>query len=93
MRPAAARAAVALGFLAAGVVLFVAFGSLLAMLLPLLTAGVSLGTGIAIVGVLSHVIDMNSFSGQLALLIGARRRRRLRAVHRDPLPAGSSCAA
>ena len=61
---------VALGFLAAGVVLFVAFGSLLAMLLPLLTAGVSLGTGIAIVGVLSHVIDMNSFSGQLALLIG-----------------------
>ena len=61
---------VALGFLAAGVVLFVAFGSLLAMLLPLLTAGVSLGTGIAIVGVLSHVVDMNSFSGQLALLIG-----------------------
>ena len=36
----------------------------------MLTAGVSLGTGIAIVGVLSHVIDMNSFSGQLALLIG-----------------------
>jgi putative drug exporter of the RND superfamily len=60
----------ALGFLAAAVVLFVAFGSVLAMALPLLTAGVSLGTAIAIVGLLSHVMVMNSFSGQLALLIG-----------------------
>ena len=60
----------ALGFVAAAVVLFVAFGSVLAMALPLLTAGVSLGSAIAIVGILSHVIDMNSFSSQLALLIG-----------------------
>ncbi len=58
------------GFLAAGVVLFIVFGSLLAMALPLLTAGVSLGTGIAVVGLLSHAIDMASFSNQLALLIG-----------------------
>jgi RND superfamily putative drug exporter len=58
------------GFLAAGIVLFVVFGSLLAMVLPLLVAGVSLGTGIAVVGLLSHVIDMASFSNQLALLIG-----------------------
>jgi RND superfamily putative drug exporter len=58
------------GFLAAAIVLFVVFGSALAMLLPLLAAGVSLGTGIAVVGLLTHVIDMASFSNQLALLIG-----------------------
>lgn len=58
------------GFLAAAIVLFVVFGSAAAMLLPLLTAGVSLGTGIAVVGLLSHVIDMASFSNQLAVLIG-----------------------
>ena len=50
--------------------LFLVFGSLLAMVLPLLTAGVSLGTGIAVVGLLSHVINMASFSNELALLIG-----------------------
>ena len=58
------------GFIAAAIVLFLVFGSLLAMALPLLAAGLSLGTGIAVVGLLSHVIDMASFSNQLALLIG-----------------------
>jgi RND superfamily putative drug exporter len=58
------------GFIAAAMVLFVVFGSILAMALPLLTAGVSLGAGIAVVGLLSHVIGMASFSNQLALLIG-----------------------
>jgi putative drug exporter of the RND superfamily len=58
------------GFLAAAVVLFVVFGSLLAMLLPLLTAGLALGTGVGIVGLLSHVMSMADFSSQLALLIG-----------------------
>ncbi len=58
------------GFIAAAIVLFMVFGSLLAMALPLLAAAVSLGTGIAVVGLLSHVIDMASFSNQLALLIG-----------------------
>ena len=61
---------VAIGFLAAAVVLFLVFGSLLAMLLPLLTAGLALGTGIAVIGLLSNVITMASFSSQLALLIG-----------------------
>ena len=46
------------------------FGSLLAMPLPLLTAGVSLGTGVATIGLLSHVIHMASFSDELSLLIG-----------------------
>jgi putative drug exporter of the RND superfamily len=58
------------GFLAAAIVLFVVFGSFLAMLLPLLTAGVSLGAGMAVIGLLSHAISMASFSSQLAALIG-----------------------
>jgi RND superfamily putative drug exporter len=58
------------GFIAAAAVLFVVFGSFLAMLLPLLAAGVSLGTGIAAIGLLSHVMAMADFSSQLAALIG-----------------------
>jgi putative drug exporter of the RND superfamily len=58
------------GFIAAAIVLFIAFGSFVAMLLPLLTAGVSLGCGIAVVGLLSHVIGIATFSNELALLIG-----------------------
>ncbi len=50
--------------------LFLVFGSLLAALLPLITAGVALGAGTAAVGLLSHVIHMASFSSQLSLLIG-----------------------
>ena len=51
-------------------VLFIVFGSLLATLLPLLTAGLSLGVGIGVVGLLSNVFSMASFSSELALLIG-----------------------
>ena len=46
------------------------FGSLLATALPLVTAGLSLGTGVAVIGLLSHVIQMASFSNELSLLIG-----------------------
>ena len=58
------------GFLAAAVVLFLVFGSLTAMFLPLITAGLSLGTGFALIGLFSHVMTMASFSSELALLIG-----------------------
>jgi putative drug exporter of the RND superfamily len=58
------------GFVAAAIVLFLVFGSALATLLPLLTAGLSLGTGIAVIGLLSHLITMATFSSELALLIG-----------------------
>jgi RND superfamily putative drug exporter len=58
------------GFLAAAIVLFIVFGSLTAMLLPLITAGVSLGSGLAVVGLLSHVMNTATFSNELALLIG-----------------------
>ena len=61
---------VGIGAAAALVVLFLVFGSLLAAMLPLLTAGFALGTGIAVIGLLSHVIDMASFSSELSLLIG-----------------------
>jgi RND superfamily putative drug exporter len=61
---------VGIGFFAAAVVLFLVFGSLPAMVLPLLTAGLSLGTGIAVIGLLSNVITMASFSSELSLLIG-----------------------
>jgi RND superfamily putative drug exporter len=58
------------GFLAAAVVLFLVFGSFLSMLLPLLTAGAALGTGIAAIGLLSHAISTPQFSSELSLLIG-----------------------
>ena len=58
------------GIIAAGIVLFIVFGSLLAMLMPLVTAGLSLGTAVGAIGLLSHVIQMASFTNELALLIG-----------------------
>jgi putative drug exporter of the RND superfamily len=60
----------AFGFLAAAIVLFLVFGSLFAMLMPLLTAGFALGSGVAVIGLLSHAITMASFSSELSLLIG-----------------------
>jgi putative drug exporter of the RND superfamily len=54
----------------AGVVLFVIFGSLLAMALPIVSALASLGTAIGIIGLLSHVMKMPLFSSELVLLIG-----------------------
>jgi RND superfamily putative drug exporter len=59
-----------IGFLTALIVLFLVFGTLLAALLPLLTAGVALGAGTAVVGLISNVMSMADFSTELALLIG-----------------------
>jgi RND superfamily putative drug exporter len=61
---------VGMGATAALIVLLLVFGSLLAAALPLITAGVALGAGTATIGLLSHLIDMASFSAQLSLLIG-----------------------
>jgi RND superfamily putative drug exporter len=61
---------IAVGVAAAGVVLLLVFGSLLATLLPLVTTALALGTGLALDGLLSHVIQMASFSSELSLLIG-----------------------
>jgi RND superfamily putative drug exporter len=59
-----------IGFIAAFIVLFIVFGSFLAALLPLLTAGLALGVGITVIGLLSNAITMASFSSELSLLIG-----------------------
>jgi putative drug exporter of the RND superfamily len=60
----------AVGFIAAAVVLFIAFGSLTAMFLPLITAIFAIGTALAVTNLLAHVIAIATFSPQLASLIG-----------------------
>jgi RND superfamily putative drug exporter len=60
----------AFGALAALIVLLFVLGSFLGAILPLITAGFALGVGISVIGLLSNVITMASFSSDLALLIG-----------------------
>lgn len=59
-----------LGVLAAGIVLLLVFGSIWAMALPLVSALASLGTAIGLIGILTHVFKMPTFSTELVLLIG-----------------------
>jgi putative drug exporter of the RND superfamily len=60
----------AIGVLAAAVVLFIAFGSLLAMLLPLLTAIAGVVGGLMAVALLTHVMNVVDFAPILGALIG-----------------------
>jgi putative drug exporter of the RND superfamily len=62
--------ATVIGLVAAIIVLVLTFGSFIAMGLPIITALLGLGTGIALTGVLSHVIDMPDVSSELATMIG-----------------------
>src|SRR3954463_12529433 len=59
-----------IGFIAAAVVLAIAFGSLWATLLPLFTAVLALGCGLSLTGLLAHVLDIATFAPTLATLIG-----------------------
>jgi putative drug exporter of the RND superfamily len=59
-----------LGVLAAGIVLLLVFGSLLAMALPLISALASLGIATGLIELLSHVMKMPQFASELTLLIG-----------------------
>jgi putative drug exporter of the RND superfamily len=59
----------AIGFVAALIILLIAFGSLLAAGLPLVTAIFGIVTGIAIVGLVVNVIGMPSFSNQAVAMI------------------------
>ncbi len=59
-----------IGFIAAAIVLAIAFGSLWATLLPLICAVLALGCGLAATGLLAHAIDIATFSPTLATLIG-----------------------
>ncbi|MFF5344947.1 MMPL family transporter [Streptomyces althioticus] len=58
------------GVAAAAVVLFLAFGSLAASLLPIATALVSVGTAYAGIVLLGHVMTVADFAPMLGLLIG-----------------------
>jgi len=58
------------GILAAIVILLIAFGSVLAMGLPILTALFGIGVGLAGVSLLANVFSMPSFASILAAMIG-----------------------
>jgi RND superfamily putative drug exporter len=59
-----------IGLLAAIVILFLAFGSLLAMSLPVVAAICGVGIGSVFVTLLSHLITVPSFAPYVALMIG-----------------------
>lgn len=58
------------GIAAAAVVLFLAFGSLFGMLLPIITALFAIGTASASIILLSHGMDIADVSPMLATLVG-----------------------
>src|SRR6202453_2754125 len=60
----------AVGIVGAAVVLFIAFGSLLAMLLPLAVAIAALASGLMTVGLASHGVSIPSVGPTLGILIG-----------------------
>jgi RND superfamily putative drug exporter len=60
----------AAGVVAAAVILLIAFGSLLAMGLPIATALLGIGAGLSLIGLLGHVFPAPSFSPIIAGLIG-----------------------
>jgi putative drug exporter of the RND superfamily len=58
------------GVLAAAVVLLIAFGSLLAMGLPVVTALLGIGAGMSVIALLGHLVPAPSFSPIIAAMIG-----------------------
>jgi RND superfamily putative drug exporter len=58
------------GLVAAAIVLYLAFGSLIAMLLPLISAVFSVGTGVMTIKLLSHGADVPELAATLSTLIG-----------------------
>jgi RND superfamily putative drug exporter len=59
-----------IGILAAAIVLFITFGSLVAMGLPLLATLLALGFAMGSITLISHLVDTPDFATQLAMLIG-----------------------
>ncbi len=59
-----------IGVLAAAIVLLIAFGSLLAMGLPVLTAVLGIGAGLSLIALLGHIFPAPSFSPIVASMIG-----------------------
>ncbi len=62
--------ATAVGAVAALVILLFTFGSLAAAGMPLITAGFGLITGVALIGLATHVMNIPNVSPDLALMIG-----------------------
>ena len=59
-----------IGVGAAAIVLLIAFGSLLAMGLPIATALMGIGSGLSIIALLGHIFPAPSFSAIIAAMIG-----------------------
>ncbi len=59
-----------IGVLAAAIVLLIAFGSLLAMGLPVLTAVLGIGAGLSLIALLGHIFPAPAFSPIIASMIG-----------------------
>jgi RND superfamily putative drug exporter len=62
--------ATAVGVVAALIILLLTFGSLTAAGMPLITAGLGLITGVALIGVATHVTSISNVGPELALMIG-----------------------
>jgi len=61
---------IAIGLVAAAIILLIAFGSLLGMTLPLITAVTALTSGAMSIWILSHVVNIPSMTPTLAELVG-----------------------
>ncbi len=59
-----------IGILAAVIILLIAFGSLLAMALPIVVALGGIAVGLPIIGLLTHAYPLQSFATTLATMIG-----------------------
>jgi len=62
--------ATVVGVLAALVILLITFGSVIAAGMPLITAGLGLITGVALIGLATHITSMSNVAPELALMIG-----------------------
>ena len=59
-----------IGLIAAAIILLIAFGSLLAMGLPIITALFGVGSGVALIGMITHILAVPEFTTIIATLIG-----------------------
>ena len=59
-----------IGLIAAVIILAVSFGTLIAMFLPIISAVIGLALGLAIIGLLGHVVAVPSIAPTLATMIG-----------------------
>ena len=62
--------ATTVGVIAALVILLLTFGSLIAAGMPLITAGLGLITGVALIGIATHLTSMSNVAPELAVMIG-----------------------